>query len=182
MAELLPLVYADLRHRARRYVRRERSGHTLQPTALVHEAFLKLVDQREVTWQNRSHFFAVASSAMRRILVDYARTHRRAKRGGGRPMDLLTESIAAAAVEIDQVDVIALDNALTRLGERDARQAHIVELRYFGGLSIEETAVALGISVATVNREWKMARAWLFAELGGLTRAPESSRPASNSA
>lgn len=179
MSELVPLVYADLRQRARRYMRRERPGHTLQPTALVHEAFLKLVDQRAVNWQNRLHFFAVASSAMRRILVDHARTQRRLKRGGGRQANPLTEFVDAPGVDIEHVDIIALDVALTRLATRDARQARLVELRYFGGMTIEETAATLEVSVATVNREWRMARSWLFAELGGVedpSHGPPTSR------
>jgi RNA polymerase sigma-70 factor, ECF subfamily len=165
MEELLPLVYTDLRQRARRYMRRERAGHTLQPTALVHEAFLKLVKERDANWQNRGHFLAIASKAMRRILVDHARTHGRAKRGGGQVVEQLGDE--ALAVDSDRIDLVALDVALTRLAERDPQQGRVVELRYFGGLSIEETAEALGVSPATVKREWAMARSWLFAELGG---------------
>ena len=178
MAELLPLVYADLRQRARRYMRQERSCHTLQPTALVHEAFLRLVDQRSVRWQNRSHFLAIASTAMRRILVDYARTHSRAKRGSGYAVEPLDDAEPGAAVDIDRVDVIALDVALNRLARRDPQQAQVVELRYFGGLSVDEAAQVLGVSAATVNRDWAMARAWLFVELGG----PGASKPRSDGA
>ena len=166
MAELLPLVYADLRQRARRYMRHERGGHTLQPTALVHEAYLRLVDQRAVSWQNRSHFLAIASSAMRRVLVDHARTHSRAKRGGGHVPEPIGDE-SAAAIDMDRVDLIALDAALARLAARDAQQARVVELRYFGGLSIEEAAEVLAVSPATVKREWAMARSWLFVQLGG---------------
>jgi len=163
--ELLPLVYADLRQRARRYMRAERVGHTLQPTALVHEAFLKLVDQQGANWQNRGHFLAIASNAMRRILVDHARTHGRGKRGGGQAVEQLDED--ALAVDVNRVNLVALDVALARLAERDPQQGKVVELRYFGGLSIDETAEVLGVSPATVKREWAMARSWLFAELGG---------------
>lgn len=162
---LLPLVYAELRRQAARHLRRERQDHTLQTTALVHEAYLKLVDQKNVKWESRTHFFAIASQAMRRILVDYARTRRRAKRGGGD----IRLSLAAAEQEVadDQkgVDLIALDEALTRLAAIDEQQSRVVELRYFSGLSLEETATILSISRATAAREWNMARAWLHREL-----------------
>jgi RNA polymerase sigma factor (TIGR02999 family) len=181
MAELLPLVYADLRQRARRYMRQERGGHTLQPTALVHEAFLRLVDQRAVSWQNRSHFLAIASNAMRRVLVDHARTHSRAKRGGGQVVEPIDDEVAAA-IDIDRVDLIALDAALSRLAARDAQQARVVELRYFGGLSIEEAAEVLAVSPATVKREWAMARSWLFVQLAGLPpRSDTAPRATGNS-
>jgi RNA polymerase sigma-70 factor (ECF subfamily) len=168
--ELLPLIYRELRRLAARALRRERSGHTLQPTALVHEAYLRLIDQRDVTWQNRAHFFAVAAQAMRRILVDHARARERVKRGGPQQQVPLLEDHAVHQAR--SVDVLALDQALTRLDRIDPRQRQVVELRYFSGLSIEETAAAMDISPATVKREWTMARAWLHAELA---RTPHAS-------
>jgi RNA polymerase sigma factor (TIGR02999 family) len=162
--KLVPIVYQELRRQAHRYLRREARGHTLQTTALVNEAYLRLVGQREAHWQNRSHFFAIAGQLMRRVLVDYARRHHAAKRGGAAiqvPLD--EEAIAAATSE---VDLVALDEALTKLANLDPQQARVVELRYFTGLGIVETADALGISAATVKREWSMARAWLQRELG----------------
>ena len=161
--ELLPLVYRELRRRAASYLRRERQNHTLQPTALVNEAFLKLVEQRNVRWQNRAHFFGVAAQAMRRILVDHARTHGRIKRGGAGPQVTLDEAMIAA--ESRSIDLLALDEALERLSALDERQARVVELRFFGGLSVEETAEVLHISPATIKREWSMAKAWLHAQL-----------------
>jgi len=161
---LLPLVYAELHRQASRYLRRERAGHTLQTTALIHEAYLKLIDQREVNWQNRAHFFGIAAQAMRRILVDYARERHRAKRGGiGENLPL--EEAALVVSEERRVDLVALDEALTRLAKFDERQARIVELRYFSGLSIEETAEVLGISPATVKSDWNVAKAWLRHEI-----------------
>lgn len=162
---LLPLVYAELRRQAARYLRRERQDHTLQTTALVHEAYLKLVDQKDVKWESRTHFFAIASQAMRRILVDYARTRRRAKRGGGGDIRLSLAAAEQVAGEQQTVDLIALDEALTRLAKIDEQQSRVVELRYFSGLSLEETATILSISRATAAREWNMARAWLHREL-----------------
>ena len=161
--ELLPLVYRELRRRAASYLRRERQNHTLQPTALVNEAFLKLVEQRDVRWQNRAHFFGIAAQAMRRILVDHARTHGRVKRGGAAPQVTLDE--AMIATESRSIDLLALDEALERLSALDERQARVVELRFFGGLSVEETAEVLHISPATIKREWSMAKAWLHAQL-----------------
>jgi RNA polymerase sigma factor (TIGR02999 family) len=161
---LVPIVYDELHRQAQRYLRRENPGHTLQTTALVHEAYLRLVDQREARWQNRAQFFGVAAQAMRRILVDHARRHQAAKRGGSAvPVPLEEGEVAAAG---SGVDLVALDDALTRLATLDLQQARVVELRYFTGLGIEETAEALGISPATVKREWAMARAWLKRELG----------------
>ncbi len=161
---LLPLVYEELHRQASRYLRRERAGHTLQTTALIHEAYLKLIDQREVNWQNRAHFFGIAAQAMRRILVDYARERHRAKRGGiGENLPL--EEAALVVSEERRVDLVALDEALTRLAKFDERQARIVELRYFSGLSIEETAEVLGISPATVKSDWNVAKAWLRHEI-----------------
>ena len=164
LADLVPLVYQELRRQAEHYLRRETPGHTLQATALVHEAYLRLVDQRQVHFQDRAHFFGVAAQVMRRVLCDQARARRSAKRGGGAPR--LSLGNAAGEVESPAVDVEALDEALTRLGELDERQSRVVELRYFCGLSIEETAAVMGLSPATVKREWTMARAWLKLELG----------------
>lgn len=162
---LAPLVYDELRRQARLQLRGERAGHTLQPTALVHEAFLRLVGQSRAQWQNREQFFAVASRAMRRVLVDHARARMAAKRGDGQTFVVLDEARAASAPP--GVDVLALDQALDRLAAIDLRQARVVELRYFGGLTAPETAAALDVSLATVNRDWAMARAWLFREIGG---------------
>jgi len=162
--ELMPLVYEELHRQAARYLHRESQGHTLQTTALIHEAYLKLVDQREVQWQNRAHFFAIAAQAMRRILVDYARTKQREKRGGGDAKLPLGEAISVA-VDEKAVDLIALDEALTKFAAIDFQQARVVELRYFSGLSLEETAEVLHISRATVARDWNVARAWLHREL-----------------
>ena len=161
---LMPLVYDELRALAARSLRSERSAHTLQGTALVHEAYLKLVDQRQVRWQDRAHFFAVAAQVMRRILVDHARRHGAAKRGGG-VAALALEDVALAAAPGPTVDWVALDRALDRLATLDSRQARIVELRFFGGLTIEETAEVLRVSPATVKNEWSLARAWLHREL-----------------
>lgn len=161
---LLPLVYAELRRQAARHLRRERAGHTLQTTALIHEAYLKLIDQREVTWESRTHFFAIAAQAMRRILVDYAKAKHRDKRGGGGVKLPLEEAMLIAAKE-KSVDLIALDEALNKLATRDAQQARVVELRYFSGLSLDETAAAMNISRSTVARNWTMAKAWLLREL-----------------
>lgn len=171
--ELLPHVYAELRRLAARYLRRERFGHTLQPTALVHEAFLKLVGQ-DVQWQNRAHFFAIAAKLMRRILIDHARGHGAGKRGGGAlhvPLDDVQVPVGGA-----DVDLIALDEALTRLAAIDPQQSRIVEMKFFGGLTIDEIAEVLRISPATVSRDWTIARAWLFGALKKslIDRAPES--------
>jgi RNA polymerase sigma-70 factor, ECF subfamily len=161
---LMPLVYAELRDIAERHFRRERPSHTLQPTAVVHEAYFRLVDQTRVSWKNRGHFFAVASQAMRRILIDYARARQAEKRGGRET--LVTLDVGVASPEpVDDMDLIALDEALVRLKVLDDGQARIVELRFFGGLSIEETAEALETSASTVKREFRSARAWLFREL-----------------
>jgi RNA polymerase sigma factor (TIGR02999 family) len=161
--QLMPLVYKDLRRLAAGYMRREPAGRTLQPTALVHEAFLRLVDQRQVQWRNRAHFFGIAAGMMRRILVDRARRRLAEKRGGGlERVTLVDDQIAA-----DQrgVDLLGLHDSLERLAVFDPQQERIVELRYFGGLTIEETAEVLGISAATVVREWTIAKAWLRADL-----------------
>jgi RNA polymerase sigma factor (TIGR02999 family) len=161
---LMPLVYEELRRQAARYLRKERQGHTLQTTALIHEAYLKLIDQRNVDWQNRSHFFAIASQAMRRILVDHARERHREKRGGAAE-NLPIEEAAFVASGEKSVDLVALDEALTRLAEFDERQARVVELRYFSGLSIDETADILGVSNVTVRRDWNLAKAWLHQQI-----------------
>jgi RNA polymerase sigma factor (TIGR02999 family) len=161
--ELLPLVYEELRHLANAYLRREREGHTLQSTALVHEAFLRLVKQRDVQWRGRAHFFGIAAQMIRRILVDHARAQRADKRGAGAVRLELDESIAVAQQR--DLDLIALDDALGRLAVLDERQSRIVELRFFAGLSVEDTAEVMGISTATVKREWASARAWLFREV-----------------
>jgi RNA polymerase sigma factor (TIGR02999 family) len=162
---LLPLVYEELRAIARARLRREQAGHTLAPTELVHEAFLKLVPGR-VEWNNRAHFYAIASRAMRNVLIDHAVRRGAAKRGGGAAAITLPESAAAAGSGQESVEeLIALGEALARLEQLDARQAHVVECRFFGGLSIDETAEALGISAATVSRDWTFARAWLHNEL-----------------
>jgi RNA polymerase sigma factor (TIGR02999 family) len=165
LERLLPAVYDELRRLARRQMRQERTGHTLQATALVHEAYLKLVVQRRVTWRNRAHFYGVAAQVMRRILVDHARSHAAAKRGGGWE-EVSLEEAPLVAIE-PALDLVALDGALNRLGALDEQQAKVVELRYFGGLTIDETAEVLRISPATVSREWTLAKAWLFAELTG---------------
>jgi RNA polymerase sigma-70 factor, ECF subfamily len=164
-ARLMPLVYDELRRLADHYLRRERPDHTLQPTALVHEAYLKLIDQTRVDWQNRAHFFGVAAQLMRRILVDHARRHQASKRGGFQQKLTLDEAVDYSQTR--DVDLVKLDDALTALAKFDARQSRIVELRFFGGLTIEETAEALGISPATVKVDWSMAKAWLRREIGG---------------
>lgn len=159
---LVPLVYDELHQMAVQHMRRERDDHTLQPTALVHDAYMRLVDQRGAGWQNRAHFFGIASRAMRRILVDHARKRRAAKRDGGQRVTLDASAMQAAE---PSVDVLALDEALSKLAALDARQARVVELRFFGGLSVEETAEVLGISRATANRDWTFARAFLQREI-----------------
>ena len=165
---LLPLVYGELRRRAQAYLRRERHGHMLQPTALVHEAYIRLVEQDCSTWKNRDQFYGVAAQMMRRILVDHARAHQMTKRSGQWARVPLVEAVAQRqAVDVDLLD---LDMALTELAAFDARRSQIAELRFFGGLSLEEAGRTLGISVATVEREWQAARAWLFARLQGSTQ------------
>ena len=167
--DLLPIVYGELRRQARRALRREADGHTLQPTALVHEAYLRLIDQRRAHWEGRTQFFAVAAQVMRRVLVDHARARRRAKRGGGATQVTLTDVSAGGGPGVDvdamAVDTLDLDEALTRFAVLDPDKARLVELRYFAGLSIPEAAAALGVSSATVGREWAVARAWLRREL-----------------
>ena len=165
LEKLMPLVYDELRRLASNYLRRERASHTLQPTALVNEAYLKLVDQRHARWQNRAQFFGISAQLMRRILVDHARQHQAAKRGGSKQQRLSITSAERVAKQPD-IDLLALNEALDELTIMDPQQAQIVELKFFGGLSIEETAEVLGISHATVERDWKMARAWLRRQLG----------------
>lgn len=162
--ELVPLIYSELHRQAHNYLRHERAGHTLQTTALINEAFLKLADQEEMEWESRTHFFAIAANTMRRILIDYARAKNRKKRGGDAIRLSLSDQMLAVADE-RTVDLIALDVALDRLEELDPQQARVVELRYFSGLTLEETADVLKISRATVAREWNVARAWLRREL-----------------
>jgi RNA polymerase sigma factor (TIGR02999 family) len=163
LTELMPTVYAEIRKLARSYLRRERADHTLQATALVHEAYMRLVDQRAVRWQNRAHFFGIAAQIMRRILVDHARAQKADKRGSGETPVVLDEALEVAAGH--RLDFVALDDALKALAELDPRQARIVELRFFGGLSIEETAEVTQLSPATIKREWAGARTWLRREL-----------------
>lgn len=159
----MPLVYDELRGLAASYLRREASEHTLQTAGLIHEAYFRLIDQKEVSWKNRAHFYGIAAHSMRRVLLDYARKRATAKRGG--PEIKVTVSEALVGAEPRDLDLIALDTALTQLAALDPQQSRIVELRYFSGLTIEECAEVLGISAATVKRDWGMARAWLHREL-----------------
>lgn len=161
---LLQLVYDELHRQAHGYLRRERVGHTLQTTALVHEAYLKLADQKSVAWESRSHFYALAATMMRRILIDYAKSKHRARRGGANG-DLPLENALTIAVSDTGFDLLALDEALTRLAEKGEHLAKVVELRFFSGLDVVETANVLGISESTVKRDWQMAKAWLHREL-----------------
>jgi RNA polymerase sigma-70 factor (ECF subfamily) len=161
--KLVPLVYDELRRMARRYMDGQKAGHTLQTTALIHEAYLKLIDQKAVHWRNRAHFFGVAAKAMRSILVDYARASHAAKRGGAAVLVSLDE--AAVASDARAAELLALDDALASLAAIDQRKCQVVELRYFGGLSVEETAEVLQVSVETVARDWRLARTWLLREL-----------------
>ena len=160
---LMPLVYQELRHLARHYLRQERPDHTLQSTALVHEAFVRLVGQSPPEWKNRTHFFGVAARLMRQILVDHARSHRAAKRGGDSFKLTLNEALVGSKVK--DLDILALDDALNNLAQLNPQQSQIVELRFFSGLSIEDTSEVLGVSPATVKRSWTTARAWLFREM-----------------
>lgn len=162
-AQLVPLVYKELRRMAAQCLRQERPGHTLQATALVHEAYIKLAGQREAKWQNRAQFFAVASQLMRRILVDYARAQLRSKRGGKQQRVSLDDSLLVSSDRTDEL--LAINECLARLEAMDARQGRIVELRYFGGLSVDETAEVLRVSSKTVLREWSVAKAWLYGTL-----------------
>jgi RNA polymerase sigma-70 factor, ECF subfamily len=163
LEQLMPLVYEELRRLAARYLRSERPDHTIQTTALVHEAYLRMIDQRQVQWQNRAHFFGVAARMMRRILINYARDQRAAKRGG----DALKVPLDEANLLPQErgVDLIALDQALTLLAQTDARKSDLIELRFFSGLKLEEAAAVLGISLATAKRDWVVAKAWLYREI-----------------
>ena len=162
--KLMPLVHSELKRLASNYLRRERAGHTLQPTALVNEAYLKLVGQKNAKWQNRAQFFGISAQLMRRILVDHARRHQAEKRGGSE-QERLSITSAEKIANQPKVDLLALNEALDELGRMDPQQSRIVELKFFAGLSIEETAEVLGISHATVERDWKLARAWLRRQL-----------------
>jgi RNA polymerase sigma factor (TIGR02999 family) len=164
LAQLMPLVYGELRRLASAYLRRERSNHTLQSTALVHEAFLRMVSQHDVQWKNRAHFYGIAAQMIRRILVDYARSQHAEKRGAG-AIKLELDEAMAVPQSGPTVDLLGLNDALDRLGELDERQSRVVELRFFAGLSIDETAEVLHLSPASVKREWQTARAWLFREM-----------------
>jgi RNA polymerase sigma factor (TIGR02999 family) len=174
LERLMPLVHGELMRLARHYMGRERSGHTLQPTALVNEAYMRLVDWKNVRWQNRSHFFGVAAQMMRRILVDFARSRPAPKRDGG--ARLLTLGEADDLPQERPADLLALDEALTALAAFDSRKATIVELKFFGGLSVEETAEVLKLSPTTVMREWAKAKAWLYRELTGIDAGQNSPR------
>jgi RNA polymerase sigma factor (TIGR02999 family) len=165
---LVPLVYAELHRLARRALRHERPGHSLQTTALVNEAYIRLIDSSRVVWQDRAHFFAMSAEIMRRILVDIARARNRAKRGGGVRRITLVEGHAVGRER--DVDLLALDEALTRLADDDERKARVVELRFFGGLSVEETAEVLAVSPETVKRDWKLAKVWLVREMSRRAR------------
>ena len=165
LSELIPLLYSELRRLASYYLQRERGDHTLQATALVHEAYLRLVDQKAAHWENRSQFMSIASQVMRRILVDHSRGHNAAKRGGNVGKVFLEE--AGIVAKGRGAEIVALDDALNRLAELDPQQARLVELRFFGGLSIEETASLLGVSPATIKRNWSVAKAWLAREMKG---------------
>ena len=165
---LTPLVYQELRRIARRYMARERPNHTLQATALVNEAYLRLIDAKGVSWHDRAHFYAVSARAMRRILIDLARARRYQKRGGGEERVTLEESVLIQGQPTP--DLVALDDALNVLAEMDPRRSQVVELRFFGGLSVEETAAVLKVSPETVKRDWKLAKAWLLRELTGEKR------------
>jgi RNA polymerase sigma factor (TIGR02999 family) len=168
--ELLPLVYQELHRLAARHLSRERSGHTLQTTALIHEAYLRLIEQKAVQWQNRAHFFAVAATLMRRILVDHARARQYQKRGGGAQQVTFDEALEVS--DERAAEVVALDEALTALAEFDQRKSQMVELRFFGGLSIEETAEVLQVSPGTVMRDWTLAKTWLQREIN--KRGPDA--------
>jgi RNA polymerase sigma factor (TIGR02999 family) len=161
--QLIPLVYTELRQLARRYMSRERSGHTMQTTALIHEAYLRLVDQNQVRWENRAHFLGIAARLMRQILIEHARRHTRAKRGGGAGTIALDE--AAIVSQTRAAELLALDDALERLAAIDPRKSRVVELRFFGGLSVEEAAIVLNVAPNTVLRDWRLAKAWLHREI-----------------
>jgi RNA polymerase sigma-70 factor, ECF subfamily len=165
--KLMPLVYAELRRMAKRYMRKERTDHTLQTTGLVHEAYLRLINQNRITWKNRAHFFTIAAQMMRRILVDHARSHLYAKRGGG-AVKLQLEETASFSKERSG-EMIALDDALTSLEKLDLRKSRVVECKFFGGLTTEEIAEVLGVSARTIERDWDLAQAWLYREISSTT-------------
>jgi RNA polymerase sigma factor (TIGR02999 family) len=167
LEKLIPLVYRDLHRLAQRYLRSESPGHTLQSTALVHEAYLRLIDQRKTRWQNRAHFFGISAQLIRRILVDHARARKAGKRGGDAAKIQIDESVATP--EQQNLDLVVLDDCLKALGEIDPQQARVVELRYFAGLTVEETAEVMHLSPTTVKREWRLARAWLYREIAKST-------------
>ncbi len=171
LERLLPLVIPELRRIAKRYMRQERSGHTLQTTALINEAFIKLVDQTQVHWHNRAHFFAIAAQCMRRILIDYARTQRRAKRGGSAEHLALTDAPVLSFTQSEEL--LVLDAALNKLAQTEERKCRVVELRYFGGCSDEEIAELLNVSVRTVARDWHLARSWLYREISSQSNSTE---------
>jgi RNA polymerase sigma factor (TIGR02999 family) len=175
LQQLIPLVHEELRRVARRHMAHERAEHTLQATALVNEAYMRLVDVRQVKWQNRAHFFAMSARLMRRILVDFARSRRYQKRGAGAQRVTLDEALVVSPAPV--ADLVALDEALTALAAVDARKAQVVEMRFFGGLSVEETAEALHVSRDTIMRDWKLAKAWLLRELKAPVSGP---RPAAD--
>lgn len=164
--DLIPIVYDELHRQASRYIKQERTGHTLQTTDLIHEAYMKLAEHNDMRWQNRAHFFAIAATLMRRILIDYARAKHRDKRGGDVVKVPIEEAIELATADENNIDLIALDDALTKLAAIDEQAVRVVELRYFADLNVEETAEVLKISPATVKRDWQMAKAWLKGELG----------------
>ncbi len=163
LEKLLPLVYNELRRIARQQLRRERPNHTLQPTALVHEVYIKLVDQHSIEWRNRAQFFGVAAQLIRRILVDHVRTQRAAKRGGSAITLALDEAVSEPSRQ--DIDLVKLDDSLLSLARKDEQQSRVVEMRFFGGLSIEETAEVLGVSSSTVKRDWAAAKAWLYRDM-----------------
>jgi RNA polymerase sigma factor (TIGR02999 family) len=167
-SRLFDVVYAELHRMAVRYMRHERPDHTLQATALIHEAYVDLIDQQEKDWQNRAHFYGVAAQVMRRVLVDYARMHGTAKRGGGQHKVCLDEALLMTAEQSDEL--VALDEALSRLAQFDPRQSRVVELRFFGGLNEEETAQVLSVSSRTVRRDWSLAKVWLYGQLEKVRR------------
>jgi RNA polymerase sigma-70 factor, ECF subfamily len=167
LERLLPLVEGELRRLARGYMARERGGHTLQPTALVNEAFLRLIDARQVRWQDRAHFLGIAARLMRRVLVDHARSRGYQKRGGGAARVTFTEALAVAPEPALDLDLVALDHALEELAAADARKARVIELRFFGGLSVEETAEVLHLSTDSIKRDWRLGKLWLLRALEG---------------
>ena len=172
LEKLIPVVHQELRRLAHYYMRRERSGHTLQTSALINEAYIRLVDHKGMRWQNRAHFYAVAAQAMRRVLIDYARSRGYMKRGGGAHMVALDE--AANVAKKQAADLVALDDALTDLASFDPRKSKIVEMRYFGGMTVEETAEALALSPITIIRDWNTAKAWLLRAIGPEDHSRES--------